>query len=310
MVRTPPAGVSGTRLIYADRVQDVMCRLFGLLTAEEETALPWLATSPRSLLAQSNVRPEVAQRDGWGIGWYEGRRTRVEKGVTGAFENGERERFLRAANDARPPLVVGHLRHASNPLGVTRGELLGLVNSQPFETHTVLFAHNGSIPFPRETRPYLGVHERDVKGINDSEVLFWLLERHVEETRDPLRGYFHAVDDLLRVWNDVGRPSTPPYSGLNVLYARGQEELWAFCAWTGDHGTGLFETSRPYYEMTYQATPHHVVVGSEPFDSELGAWTPIPRGTYLRARRDGRRIDVTTGPIPMPPALEPNASFA
>jgi predicted glutamine amidotransferase len=287
-----------------------MCRLLGLLTAEEESAAPWLSTASRSLLAQSNVAPDVAQRDGWGVGWYDGRRTRVEKGASGAFEPGERERFLRAAADAKPPLVVGHLRHASNPLGLERSELLGLVNSQPFETHAVLFAHNGSIPFPRETRPYLGVHERDVKGVNDSEVLFWLLERHTGETGDPLVGYVHAVEDLVRVWDEVGRPAVHPYSGLNVVYARGPDELWAFCSWTGDHGTGLLDTSRPYYEMTFRASPHRVVVGSEPFDGELATWTTIPNGTYLHARRDGRRVETTTGPIPMPPGISVKATVA
>ncbi len=287
-----------------------MCRLFGLLTSDEESATPWLTTAPRSLLAQAHVAPDVAQRDGWGIGWFDGRRTRVEKGAAGAFEAGERERFLRAASDARPPLVVGHLRHASNPLQLPRNELLGLPNSQPFETHAVLFAHNGSIPFPRETRPYLGVHEANVKGVNDSEVLFWLLERHIEETGDPLRGFFHAADDLLRVWRDVGRPATAPYAALNVLYARGPEELWAFCAWTGEHGGHFYDASRPYYEMTYAATPHRVVVGSEPFDATPGTWTAIPNGTYLRARRDGHRVDVTTGPLPMPLALDAGVPVA
>jgi predicted glutamine amidotransferase len=287
-----------------------MCRLFGLLTGEEESAAPWLTTSSRSLLAQSNVAPDIAQRDGWGIGWYEGRRTRVEKGVGGAFEAGERDRFVRAAAEAKPPLVVGHLRHASNPLGLERSDLLGLANSQPFETHTVLFAHNGSIPFPRETKPYLGVHERDVKGVNDSEVLFWLLERHTEETGDPLVGYVHAVEDLLRTWDGVGRPAVHPYSGLNVLYARGSDELWAFCSWTGEHRTGLLDTRRPYYEMVFRASPHRVIVGSEPFDGELATWTSIPNGTYLRARRDGRRVETTTGPIPMPPGIGVKAPVA
>jgi predicted glutamine amidotransferase len=288
-----------------------MCRLFGLLTTKDDPAADWLVTAPRSLLAQSNVRPEVAQRDGWGIGWYSERgRTRVEKGAHGAFEPGERELYLRAAADARPPLVIGHLRHASNPLGLPHDQLLGTSNSQPFETHAVLFAHNGSIPFPRETRPSLGIHERDVKGLNDSEVFFWLLQRHTEETRDPLEGYVRAVVDLLRVWADLGRPAIPPYSGLNVLYAPSDDELWAFCAWMGDHGTGLLDTSRPYYEMTYRTTPHRLVVGSEPFDGELATWTSLRNGTYLRARRREQGIEVTTGSIPLAPRLSAGPASA
>jgi predicted glutamine amidotransferase len=282
-----------------------MCRLLGFLTARDEPAEPWLVRADRSLLAQASVTPEKAQREGWGIGWYEaGGRTHVEKGVGGAFEEGERERFVEAARASRPPLVVGHLRRASNPLELPKAQLLGLVNSQPFHTHAVVFAHNGSIPFPQETRPMLGVHEPKVQGVNDSEVLFWLLERNTEETGDPLVGYVHTVEDLVRVWQGMGRPAIPPFSGLNVLFARGPDELWAFCQWTGDHGTSFFDPSRRYYEMAYRTTPHSVLVGSEPFDGERGSWRSLSSGTYLVARRKEGHVEVQVAPIPLPASLE------
>jgi predicted glutamine amidotransferase len=282
-----------------------MCRLFGLIATPPEPADHWLVRADRSLLAQSNASPETAQRDGWGIGWFsDGGRAHVERGVGGAFEADERPRFVRAAATANGPTIVGHLRHASNPLGLSRAELIGVVNSQPFSNHTTLFAHNGAIPFPNETRPFLGVHEGEVKGVNDSEVLFWLLMRHTEETGDVLGAYVRTVEDLVRVWQGLGRPAVPPFSGLNVLFARGPDELWAFCRWTGDHGCGLLDKGRPYYEMTYQARPHRLVVGSEPFDHEPGAWTPLPSGSYLVARRDEHAVRLTVGRIPIPTGLE------
>lgn len=281
-----------------------MCRLFGLLSSRPERADAWLVRSDRSLLAQSNASPETAQTDGWGIGWYtDGGRTRVEKGTGGAFRPGERERFVRAAEESSGGLVIGHLRHASNPLDLPRERLIALENSQPFSTHTALFAHNGSIPFPNQTRPFLGVHEPQVRGVNDSEVLFWLLERNAEETGDVLGAYVRTVEDLVRVWQGVGRPPVPPFSGLNVLFARGPDELWAFCLWTGDHGTGLLEPSCRYYQMTYQAHPHRVVVGSEPFDGDRAAWTPLAAGSYLVARREEHRVHLTVGRIPIPVGL-------
>jgi len=282
-----------------------MCRLFGLLTAQNDAAEPWLVRSERSLLAQAYATPETAQKDGWGIAWYtEGGRTHVEKGVRGAYEPSEKERYLAAARASQPPLVIGHLRHASNPLGLPPELLLGPQNSQPFDTHSILFAHNGAIPFPRETRTFLGVHEEKPRGVNDSEVLFWLLVRHIEETRDPLRGYVHSVEDLVRVWKELGRPKVAPYSGLNVLFAPGPSELWAFCLWTGDHGAGLLDPSRRYYEMTFHAAPHRVVVGSEPFDRGPNGWASLPSGSYLRAVRDGHRVEVTRGRIPLPPTID------
>jgi predicted glutamine amidotransferase len=277
-----------------------MCRLLGMLAAEPQSAEHWLVKSDRSLLAQSNASSETAQKDGWGVGWFdEHGRSRVERGTGGAFEDGERERFVRTAAVANGTLVLGHLRHASNPLNLTREQLLGPLNSQPFDTHTSLFAHNGAIPFPNETRPFLGVHEKEVKGVNDSEVLFHLIQRHNQEMNDPHRAYVRAVEDLIRIWVAVGRPLEAPYSGLNVLYSTSPNELWAFCLARGDHGCGLLDAGRPYYEMTYHDEPHRLIVGSEPFDGTPGGyWKPLPSGTYLHARKVAERVVVEIAPLP------------
>ncbi|HTT15202.1 MAG TPA: class II glutamine amidotransferase [Thermoplasmata archaeon] len=282
-----------------------MCRLFAQLTTQPESAEPWLVHRSASLLAQSNASPETAQKDGWGIGWFtdEGR-ARVEKGTGGAFQDGERERYLRAAQDASGSLVIGHLRHASNPLNLPSAQLIGLENSQPFEDHTALFAHNGSIPFPVETRPLTGLYEPRIRGVNDSEVLFWLLVRNVHEHDDPLTGFVQSVADLYRIWEGEGRPAIPPFSGLNVVYSPGPSDLWAFCLWTGDHGDGLLDPHRRYYEMAYQAHPHRVIVGSEPFDREPGVWRSMEAGSYLHARRRSTHVELETGRLPLPATVE------
>ncbi len=291
--------------------REAVCRLFGLLTSGSNPAEGWLVSADRSLLAQANATAETAQRDGWGVAWFSaGGRPHVEKGVRGAFDASERDRYVAAARASQPPLVIGHLRHASNPMGLPAEQLLGLVNSQPFDSHAAIFAHNGAIPFPRETRPFLGVHEGQVRGINDSEVLFWLLVRNSEEVRDPLRGYVQTVEDLVRVWQGLGRPKGPAFSGLNVLFAPSPTELWAFCLWTGEHGPGLLDPSRCYYEMAYQATPHRLVVGSEPFDGEKGTWQSLTSGSYLRAVHNGSHVELTRGTIPLPHALQLGAAPA
>jgi predicted glutamine amidotransferase len=282
-----------------------MCRLFGMLSTQDASAEEWLVRSDRSLLAQSHVTPETSQKDGWGIGWFGDQgRAHVVKGIQGAYLEGEREKFLETAKTAVASVVLGHLRHASNPLKLPPEQLLGLVNSQPFEAHTILFGHNGSIPFPTETRPMLGTFEPRVQGVNDSEVLFWLLVRNTHEHDDPLRGYAHTVEDLYRVWEGLGRPAIPPFSGLNVIFSRGPDELWAFCQWTGDHGEGLLDAHRRYYEMTYAEFPHHVIVGSEPFDEEKGRWKTLGSGSYLHAWRENGHVRLTTGRTPLPDGLE------
>jgi len=276
-----------------------MCRLFGLLGGPLTPAEPWLIATDASLLAQSHATQETAQPDGWGIAWYPETRTpRVVKGVGGAYEPGEKERFVATAKRATGPVVMGHLRHASNPMRLPKARLIGLENCQPFSHGSYLFAHNGEIRFPAETRPYLGKFESRLEGVNDSEVLFWLFVKHVETLGEPLVAYERTVADLLQVWTDVGRPPEGPFTGLNVVFSRGPNELWAFCHWRGEHGGGLLDTKRPYYEMAYTGDAKHVVVGSEPFDTTGVEWRPIGNGTYLSAHAAHGLVAAKTGPIP------------
>jgi predicted glutamine amidotransferase len=283
----------------AGRVVLSMCRLFGLIGSSPTPAEAWLVASDRSLLSQSNASDETAQRDGWGIAWYSGLgAARVEKGTGGAFEPGERERFKEVASRATGAVVVGHLRHASNPMNLPRARLIGPENSQPFSTGRTIFAHNGLLPLPRETRPKLGEHEGMVRGVNDSEVLFLLLAHHLEHAASPVQAYADAVRDLETVWEERGRPTPLPYTGLNVILTRGPEEMWAFCHWKGEHGTGFFDTNRPYYQMAYRANAQHALFGSEPFDGRPD-WRSLANGEYAYAQLVHGLVAVETGTIPL-----------
>ncbi|HTT25426.1 MAG TPA: class II glutamine amidotransferase [Thermoplasmata archaeon] len=276
-----------------------MCRLLGLIGSSPTPAEAWLVASDRSLLVQAHASDEMAQRDGWGIAWFAGPgAARVEKGTGGAAEPGERERFKEVAGRATGPVVVGHLRHASNPMNLPKARLIGPENSQPFSLGRTVFAHNGAIPLPRETRPRLGALEEKVQGVNDSEVLFLLLAHHLEETKDPVQAYARCVADLNAVWLEHGRPTPLPYTGLNVVLTRGPEELWAFCHWQGEHGTAFFDTGRPYYQMAYRANAQHALFGSEPFDGRPD-WRTLSNGEYAYAQLVHGLVAVETGKIPL-----------
>jgi predicted glutamine amidotransferase len=275
-----------------------MCRLFGLLASPREAARPWLVDSDRSLLVQSHVSEERAQKDGWGIAWYEGSRSpRIEKGLGGPYEPEERPRFEKAASAAHGPLVIAHLRHASNPMGLPHSRLIALENSQPFTYEGTLFAHNGEVKLPRETRARLGKFESHVKGVNDSEILFWLMTRHLGELGDPLAAYRKTRDEIVDVWKSNGSPTKEPYGGLNVIFSRGPNEIWAFCHWRGEHGGGLLATQQPYFQMGYRTDTRSLLVGSEPFATNLHDWTPIKDGEYLCAQVDTGLVGARTGTI-------------
>jgi predicted glutamine amidotransferase len=279
-----------------------MCRLFALLGTPGSSAEPWLVSTDSSLLKQANHSPEEAQRDGWGIAWYDsGRRLHVEKGAAGAFEEGERPRFLTAARQAHGPVVFGHLRHASNPMQLAPERLIGLENSQPFVNGSRIAIHNGSIPFPREMRVLLGKYEPQVRGVNDSEILFYLLLRNLDEVGDPLGAYVRTRDELIKTWQEKGRPKGGPYSGLNIFFSRGPNELWAFCDWTGEHGGSFCSPNRPYYEPVYLADARQVILASEPLDRQRDDWRTLPRGHYLHGQASAGLVAVDTGPVPKAP---------
>jgi predicted glutamine amidotransferase len=281
-----------------------MCRLLGLLGNAQSSGQPWLVDSDHSLLKQADGSTKQIQSDGWGIAWVApGEAVHLERGSHGAYEAGEVERFRSVASRARGPLVFGHLRMASNPMGLPRERLLAVENSQPFSYRQQLFAHNGSIMFPRETRPFLGEYESKIQGVNDSEVLFYLLLRHLDQVREPVAAYSRAIGDLFRVWHEKGSPRVGPYSGLNVLFSRTPEEIWAFCLYRGEHGTGLLDPSHPYYELSYRTDARQLIIGSEPFDGAFSEWRSLPNGQFLHARIEHGLVGVRTGTIPMPPEL-------
>ncbi len=277
-----------------------MCRLLGVLSPEEISSRTWLLDSDRSLYVQSNVMPDRAQKDGWGIGWFdEDGRIHVQKGIRGAFEPREKEHFRLIAGTAKSRNLIGHIRHASNPMNLPRERLLGLVNSQPFEDGQTLFAHNGSIPLPMEARKLLGPLEVKVRGVNDSEVLYWLMQKHYRASGDALEAFGAARQDLVTVWERNGRPKGGPWSALNVLFAPMPDELWAFCCYEGESGHNLCDDGQPYFQMSYQETPQGLVIGSEPFDSHRETWNALANGQFLRGQIHKGRVILEKGSLPV-----------
>ncbi len=274
-----------------------MCRLFGWLSPNETPAEDLLTQSAHSLLRLSDVNPEHLQDDGWGIGWFHAGTPVIRKGSYGAFRPAERSQFLSAAHDASGTLVVGHLRKASNPMNLPLERLHGSANSQPFSEDGLLFIHNGMIPLPAETRSRLGPYSQSPRGLNDSEVLFYLLLHNRSRSSDLREAYERSVKELTAVWEAQGRPGKGPYSGLNLIVATSPVELWAFCLYQGDHGTSLAGGKRPYYEMCFRERAGNLAVASEPLDGEPGLWMPLPAGTYLHAWIAHTKIMKETGGI-------------
>lgn len=283
-----------------------MCRLFGAISTSPIDADYLLHDAPQSLFHQSCVDRKRKQGDGWGIGWFEGAKPRVFKSpgpiykdlaspaLTGTLSLRERVggEAARRLTRIRSHCLVGHVRWASNPLKLPRRELIGLPHTQPFTYRRWLFAHNGTLFIPKEVRAELGPLARQIKGNNDSEVLFYWLMKHLRG-RKVMPAIRRAVAGLHVIWKTC-RKKYPlykhPYHGLNWALTNGKI-LIAMC-YVNPAGFGkaraLCGRGKPYYQLHYKHDSTGWVVASEPLDHGPG-WKPMRHGSVLVANaRNGR----------------------
>src|SRR5436190_19067663 len=208
-----------------------MCRLFGVLsTCPEPDFSADLLRSPISLLAQSQADPKRLQTDGWGVAWSSGATARVLKSAKAIFQ--ETAKLIPLTRT----LSLAHIRRASNALHLPKNQLIGVRHSQPFIFGRWSFVHNGCLNIPNEVRRRLGPRwERRIRGRNDSEVLFWLLMKHVAKDRGVPSAFRSAVREINSVWKGLSprpRGVSRPYWSLNIILTDGRR-LWALCKYDG-----------------------------------------------------------------------------
>ncbi|MDE2038762.1 MAG: class II glutamine amidotransferase [Elusimicrobia bacterium] len=269
-----------------------MCRLFAQFSAEPRDAAYLLLEAPASLLEQSRAKAGCLQKDGWGVGWHERGRALVLKSRRPIYE--ERDALRRAARSAVSRIVIGHIRAASNPLGLPRARLLTEANAQPFSDGRWLFAHNGTLNIPKETAGALGRLRSRLRGENDSEVYFWHLLKHLRREGDFERALRSALAELWELWEGCRSEHpglTAPYSAVNTLLSDG-ETLYAVChqAVPGSILSGACNPDQPWGQMSVSRRPGLVVVASE--DMDRGRWTRMRPPELLTMRLRSGRIEV------------------
>jgi len=145
-----------------------MCRLFAMSGGPRAVqATFWLLDAPASLLLQSESQP-----DGVGLGtWNPDGTPRIYRKPVAATRS---QTFIAGAQDVRSRTFLAHIRHAS-------AGAPSLENTHPFEQHGRLMAHNGIVGDLEEIRGRLGPYNELVHGTTDSELLFALITRRIEE---------------------------------------------------------------------------------------------------------------------------------
>jgi glutamine amidotransferase len=191
-----------------------MCELLGL-----SSSLPARLTLSLARLAKHGG-PPTSNRDGWGVGWYEGGDIRLIKDA-GPADTSDWLRFI-GRHDLRSTIVMAHIRKATMGAPAYR-------NAQPFVRELAgrmhSFAHNGWLPGILEAPGFRSSRFAPV-GETDSEQAFCaLLDRLATIWREPgeippLEYRRAVVTDFAKDLRALG-PANFLYSDGDALFAHG-----------------------------------------------------------------------------------------
>jgi predicted glutamine amidotransferase len=262
-----------------------------MVSASAKDAYDHLVSHEFSLLAQSDFDQKRIQKDGWGIGSWHGRTWKVVRSSGAVFK--EKKAFERASRESVSRIVLAHLREASNPRGLSHRTLISLNNTQPFQSGRYLFMHNGVLTIPLEVSAILGPYRKNLKGTNDSEVLFWTVMRNIKRLGNVPKAFSRSVEDLWSVWEKCDESTRErasklydrkaPYFGLNCIISDGRT-LWAFCKHDkASPHKDLCGRGRPVFEICHTTRGDATYVASERTDRAKD-WKFMRDGMVLTVR--------------------------
>ncbi len=259
--------------------------------ASLEKFLHFAARSNRSLLKQSNFDPSRLQKDGWGIGYFEKGKANIFKSPNPFFRD-----FNKLENiSGSTSVFLAHIRDASNPRGLPAKKLISVENTQPFCGLGFIFCHNGTLCIPDAVAENLGPLKKNIKGLNDSEVLFWQILKSLSAYGDIVTALRMAVDEINTVWISVKENYSRkgimvPYKGLNVILAQ-KDALYALCLYPeNSNKKAIMTPERPFGMMAFRKEKDFFVLSSEPLDE--GRYEDLPSGFILAAEKNGGGITV------------------
>ena len=279
-----------------------MCRLFAQVSTKPESARDLLVESEFSLLRQADGDPKNPQKDGWGVAWFgpDGRPRVTKSGGSAAVE---RAAFTKAADEARSPVVVGHLRAASNPN-------INEAYAHPFEDEGWVFIHNGTLTISKEVAESLGPRRGRLKTDSDSEIYFQQFMKHLAAVGgDPSLAFEACIAENWRLWESCRSlypDAATPYTALNAIASDGRG-IHALChaSRRGLAACAIFTPGQPWGVMSFTTRDGRFVLSSEGEDG--GDWTrlvppetisAVPTGSRVEVRRRALKPASSLGPVP------------
>ncbi|MFF0488773.1 class II glutamine amidotransferase [Nocardia sp. NPDC004068] len=264
-----------------------MCRLFGMTAGRRRVhATFWLLDASDSLARQSRREP-----DGTGLGVFEPDGTPVvRKQPIAAYRDSA---FAREAKECESGTFLAHVRYASTGATTT-------INTHPFEQRGRIFAHNGVVGDLGSLERELGDYRDLVAGDTDSERVFALITKRIDEHDGDVRAGIAAAATWIA--------DHLPVFALNLLLTT-PDELWAL-RYPRTHDLFVLERAaggaqgRRHLEHASAAgrirarsgdlAAHPaVVVASERMDEDPG-WRELPVGRLLHVAPD---LTTTMHPI-------------
>lgn len=256
-------------------------------------ALYFLRESEKSLLAQSNGDAKRLQDDGWGAAFFKAGTLHIKKSPLPIFADGGKEiRSFSASGN----VFMAHIRDASNPRKLPAEKLISIENTQPFSGQGLVFCHNGTLCIPDAVAENLGSLKKNIKGLNDSEVLFWQIVKSLEAYGDPITALKMAVDEIDTVWISVkkyyaSKGINVPYRGLNVMLAY-PDSLYAMCL----YGTQTLKKEAvltpgwPWGKLAYRMEKDFFVISSEPLDNN--EWLSLSSRQLLSVKKNKGQLEL------------------
>ncbi|WP_282608923.1 class II glutamine amidotransferase [Pelagibius sp. Alg239-R121] len=226
-----------------------------------------------SLAAQSlhSCKAKVAVNgDGFGIGWY------GEREIPGVYRE-----VLPAWSDCNLRSLAANIRthHFFAHIRASTGTATSRPNCHPFTHGKWLFMHNGQIgDYDRHRRRLEALIPDDLyacrQGSTDSELIFYLLF-HFGLEDDPLKALRATLKEVARTSEHGGKGKA---FRCTAALTDGQT-TYAIRFSTDNHPPSLY----------WQETSGHTLIVSEPLDTALGEWQPVPPSTIL-VTEGGNRI--------------------
>lgn len=259
-----------------------MCRMFFISSKNKiqiDTLFYYLIESEKSIVKQSKHNEKRLQKDGWGFG-YISKVPVVYKNPNPIYES--IDILKEKIKDVDINSFIIHIRRASNPRKLSFKKLISIENTQPFFTDGIIFTHNGTLNIVDEIYENLGKYKKFIKGLNDSEVLFWHVVKNIEAYGNISKGIIAARREINTVWISVKKQYQQfeePYAGLNIFIYE-KNKFYALCDFKLKKEIySLMSKGWEYGNYAIYKNKDIFIISSEPLDKN--DWQKVSYNSFI-----------------------------